>query len=79
MAEEHIAQKQTVLGHMRLYGPITPLEALKQYGIMRLGARIHDLEKDGHSINHGKIKQNGKWFSSYSLNNCDTNGQYALL
>lgn len=31
-------------------GPITPLEALNELGIMRLGGRIYDLRQAGHQI-----------------------------
>jgi len=31
-------------------GPITPLEALNESGIMRLGGRIYDLRQAGHDI-----------------------------
>lgn len=31
-------------------GPITPLEALKRYGIMRLAARVYDLRHMGYTI-----------------------------
>lgn len=36
-----------VLDHLKGVGPITPLDALKKYGIMRLGARVWDLRKEG--------------------------------
>lgn len=42
--------KQTVLAHLRYVGPITPLVALENYGILRLGARVWDLRRDGHAI-----------------------------
>lgn len=39
--------KTIVLNHLRTHGSITPLEAVTQYGIMRLGARVYDLRDDG--------------------------------
>ena len=42
--------KQTVLAHLRNVGPITPLVALENYGILRLGARVWDLRHDGYEI-----------------------------
>ena len=44
------SQCEKVLGHLRRYGSITPLEAMTEYHIMRLGARIWDLKKQGHEI-----------------------------
>lgn len=43
-------QKEQILEHIEKYGSITPLEAQKLYGCMRLGARIWDLRKDGYEI-----------------------------
>lgn len=44
------SQKEQILEHIEKYGSITPLEAQKLYGCMRLGARIWDLRKDGFEI-----------------------------
>lgn len=43
-------QKEQILEHIEKYGSITPLEAQRLYGCMRLGARIWDLRKDGYEI-----------------------------
>ena len=45
-----MTQSEKVLRHLRDYGSITPMEALNDYGIMRLGARIYDLKREGHVI-----------------------------
>lgn len=37
-------------------GPITPLEALNELGIMRLGGRIYDLRQAGHLINKEMVE-----------------------
>ena len=47
--------KQTVLAHLRYVGPITPLVALENYGILRLGARVWDLRHDGHEIKTERV------------------------
>lgn len=44
------SQKERILEHIEKYGSITPLEAQRLYGCMRLGARIWDLRHDGHDI-----------------------------
>lgn len=36
--------------HLRDYGSITPLDAMREYGIMRLASRISDLRKGGVNI-----------------------------
>ena len=45
-----MTQSDRVLRHLKDYGSITPVEAMAEYGIMRLGARIWDLKKQGHVI-----------------------------
>jgi hypothetical protein len=48
-------------------GPITPLEALKDHGCLRLAARIEELRSDGHTIVTEMVKANGKKFGQYVL------------
>lgn len=45
-----MTQSEKVLKHIQKHGSITQLEAYELYGIMRLGARIHDLKRAGHMI-----------------------------
>jgi len=49
-------QYEMVLEHMESSGSITPLEAMNEYGIMRLGARIADLKTLGYQIHTRIIK-----------------------
>lgn len=45
------SQKEMIVDYMREHGSITPLEAQRDLGCMRLGARIWDLtHKDGVNI-----------------------------
>ena len=39
-----------IINHLREYGSITQLEALRDYGCMRLASRISDLRKTGIKI-----------------------------
>lgn len=50
MKEERITQKTVVLQHLKRFGSIEPLTALREYGIYRLGARIADLRSEGYHI-----------------------------
>lgn len=43
-------QCKQIMDHMVLYGSINPIEALQEYGIMRLASRISDLKKRGECI-----------------------------
>lgn len=45
-----MTQTERVLEHIRERGSITPLEALKEYGIMRLASRVCDLKRRGYEI-----------------------------
>lgn len=45
-----LRQLERVLKYLDDFGSITPLEALADLGIMRLGARIYDLRKKGYAI-----------------------------
>ena len=47
---EKQGQKQKVLMFIKDTGSITPLDALREFGIMRLAARIWELRKDGFNI-----------------------------
>jgi hypothetical protein len=45
-----MTQNDMVLDYLKRFGSITPIEALADLGIMRLGARCYDLKKEGHDI-----------------------------
>ena len=42
-----ITQCERILRHLKDYGSITSLEAVTEYGIMRLASRINDLRAEG--------------------------------
>ena len=60
-------QTEMTLEYMRLYGSITPLEALNGFGCFRLPARISDLRKAGHDIKT-TIADGKKKYAIYTLN-----------
>ena len=67
-----MTQTQMILNHLKSFGSITPRDALELYGCMRLGARIYDLRKAGHSIsksNETKPNRFGEMttYAKYSL------------
>jgi hypothetical protein len=49
-------QCNKILEHLKTYGSISPLEAMAEYGIMRLASRISDLKGQGYPI----IAERGK-------------------
>lgn len=45
-----MTQCEKILRHLETYGSITPMDAIRDYGCLRLGARIFDLKHAGHPI-----------------------------
>jgi hypothetical protein len=45
-----ITQCDRILRHLRDYGSISSLEAISEYGILRLASRITDLKNRGYNI-----------------------------
>ena len=60
------SQKLLIKPHL-ISKPISPLEALQEYGCFRLAARIAELREDGLNIETVQTKQNGKTFATYQL------------
>lgn len=50
MDSERLSQKKVILNHLKRFGSIEPLTALREYGCYRLGARISDLRAEGYNI-----------------------------
>jgi len=62
-----MSQNAQILDHLRTYGAITPIVALRDYGVFRLGARIYDLKQAGHQIATTIIDHKSKRFARYVL------------
>lgn len=65
-------QNDRILQHMMDYGSINPKIALEWYGVMRLGARIYDLKKQGYDIETVSTKSKNRFgepvrFAAYRL------------
>lgn len=45
-----MTQCERVLDHLQRFGGITAWEAMRDYGIMRLGARVFDLKAQGYDV-----------------------------
>lgn len=45
-----MTQKERVLNYLQENSSITPMEAWNRLGVYRLGARVHELRKEGHDI-----------------------------
>ena len=45
-----LTQCDRILRHLEDHGSITTLDAITEYGILRLASRINDLRRMGHTI-----------------------------
>lgn len=63
-----MSQKAEILDFLKTKRSLTPLEALRKFGCMRLGARIWELKRDGHRIESVMIDvSDDKRVASYLL------------
>lgn len=56
---------EAVKTHLLRHGSITPLQALRELGVYRLGARIYELRETGMQIQTVWQNRNGKRFAKY--------------
>ena len=63
------SQKAMILDWMLLGHSITPMDALKMFGCLRLGARIADIKGMGYLVHTEMVhdRRTGKRYASYSL------------
>ena len=67
-------QKQRIIRHLKDKGSITALEAMKEYGIMRLTSRICELKDEGYNIKSEFVSSKNRYnesvsYSKYTLAN----------
>jgi hypothetical protein len=60
-------QENIILDHLKDHKFITTWEAIQEYRITRLSARIYELREKGYQIITKNITENGKTFAEYSL------------
>ena len=68
-----MTQTEKILRHIQEHGSITPLEALREYGVMRLASRMCDIKRAGYSVQ--KVTETAKnrngepvRFARYTIN-----------
>lgn len=67
-----MTQCERILRHLEDFGSITSLEAMKEYGIMRLASRITDLKRRGFKIKSEVVSGKNRYgetthYSQYKL------------
>ena len=45
-----MTQCEKIIRHLRAFGSISSLEAINEYGILRLASRVSDLKRRGYNI-----------------------------
>lgn len=48
--DRRLTQREKILQYMVAYGAITPIDAMREFGCMRLATRIFELKQAGHNI-----------------------------
>lgn len=61
------AQNDRILDYLATGHRLTPLQALRRFGCLRLGARIYDLRGQGHSIESRLVRRGGARVAEYRL------------
>lgn len=56
-----LTQCERILRHLNDYSSISQLDAISEYGIMRLASRITDLKRQGYSISAKMVKGKNRY------------------
>lgn len=56
-----MTQCERILMYLREVGSITPLDAMREFGCMRLGARVYDLKRRGIGIRKETETRENRW------------------
>ena len=67
-----LTQKERIIRHLKDKGTLTSLEAMQEYGIMRLTSRVCELKDQGYLIRSEFVSSTNRYneavsFSKYSL------------
>jgi hypothetical protein len=66
LPEIDMTQNKQVLDALKR-GPLTPIKAMTDLGVMRLAGRVHELRLQGVEISTRIVKRNGKSYAEYRL------------
>lgn len=63
-----MTQEQAIISHLSTGQPITALESLRLYGVMRLASRICAIKKRGVPVKTRRVEtETGKFIAEYYL------------
>lgn len=60
-------QTARILNHLKRGHTLTPLEALRKFGTLRLGARVLELRQAGYPIKTKMVRHGDSHVAEYSL------------
>lgn len=65
-------QNERILQHIQEHGSITAMEAMQEYGIMRLASRMCDIKKAGFAVRREDVKGKNRFgeetrFARYTI------------
>lgn len=64
-----MSQTEKILEHLKSGRTLTPLEALQEFGCLRLAARVWELRSQGYDIQaRDRVLPNGKHVAAYAYN-----------
>ena len=68
-----VSQNNQIISYLKIGGPLTPYEALRIFGCLRLSARVYELKKKGWPISKdlitvGHKKQVAKYYLNQNKN-----------
>lgn len=67
-----LTQCDKILRHLQDYGSISQMDALREYGIMRLASRISELKRQGYPVTREMVAGKNRYgetvtYARYSL------------
>lgn len=70
--EQRLTQCMKIIKYLNDFGSITPIQAMQDLGVMRLAARISDLEQEGWEFRHDRESGKNRYgettsYARYSL------------
>ena len=65
--KRHLSRAQRLLTHLVKGKTINGMQALRQFGIYRLSAAIHNFRKRGFTIETKMVQRNGSKYGVYKL------------
>ena len=60
-------QNARIIDYLAAGNGLTPIEALRRFGTMRLGARIFELKRQGHPITSVLVRRGETYVALYRL------------